>query len=92
MESKLEQLVNKLETLVERFEKGQGQAPSGSPAPALSSGSQNKILRDFDNYLTEKIKAFEAAAAAFGGDIIPNIVIKPIKLTLYRVRSLCQSY
>ena len=39
MESKLEQLVNKLETLVERFEKGQGQAPSGSPAPAQSSGS-----------------------------------------------------
>jgi|LauGreDrversion4_2_1035121.scaffolds.fasta_scaffold253494_2 predicted dinucleotide-binding enzyme len=76
----LANLISKLEGLVDRFEKAQGGATSGAqqasaPKAAATGSSQSSgLLKDFDNSVSSKIKAFEDASAAIGGDIIPVIV------------------
>jgi hypothetical protein len=81
--SKFEQLVERLE----RVEKAQGitqgitngapvaQAAPAKAAPASSGNSQlNGLLKDFDNEVLSKVKAFEDAANTIGGEIVPKIV------------------
>jgi hypothetical protein len=77
--SKFEQLVERLE----RVEKAQGitndapvaQAAPAKTAPTSSGNSQlNGLLKDFDNEVLSKVKAFEDAANTIGGEIVPKIV------------------
>ena len=74
----LAQLISKLEGLVDRFERAQGGSqpalPTASKAAPSGSSQLNTLLKDFDNEVISKIKPFEDAAKALGGDIIPTIV------------------
>lgn len=79
MESRLEQLLNRFESLVNRLEGATAvgatvttSASASSSAPA--STGVPRIVKDFDNELNHKIKALEDAATALGGDVIASIV------------------
>ena len=78
MESRLEQLLNKFESLVQRFETAQdgaqGTASTASSAPTGGVAPQSKLLRNFDTEVLSKIKPLQDAAEKLGGDIIPKIV------------------
>lgn len=83
--SQFQTLLSKFESLVERLERVERaagvsapatQAPAQSaPAKAAGGSSQlNSLLKDFDNEVVSKVKAFEDAANAIGGEVIPKIV------------------
>lgn len=83
MDSQFASLINKLESLVNRFEAAQnGGGASAQPVPASASSSSgaaggsstlSRLLKDFDTEVAAKAKAMEDAAAILGGDI-PTIV------------------
>ena len=78
----LAQLISKLESLVDRFERAQGGAsgtaqPVASPAPkaaATGSSKLTSLLKEYDTNVVSKIKPFEDATNALGGEIITTIV------------------
>ena len=80
MESKLEQLLNRFESLVQRLEtnsvSSQGASTTSAASSALTSGvaPQSKLLRNFDAEVLSKVKPLQDAAEKFGGEIIPKIV------------------
>jgi hypothetical protein len=71
MESQFSSLLNRLESLVTRFEAAQGGAPvpAKTAAPAGGSSTLNNLLKEFDAQVASKIKPMEDAAAVLGADI-----------------------
>jgi hypothetical protein len=98
--SQFQTLLSKFESLVERLERVERatgvatpqpstsappQAAQAKPAASSNGSSQlNSLLKDFDTEVVSKIKAFEDAANAIGGEVIPKIVSNKQYLSLNR--------
>ncbi len=80
MESKMEGLLTRFESLINRFEQAQGSAPSkttSSAAPA-KAGANSHLIAAFEKDVLSKVKAFEENAQLMRSEIAESIVSKDI--------------